>query len=495
MSEEIRQQILQRPQECYPVESVPSEESRSQNAPFPATSEQGLWKQIRKAHEKMGHPHEEQFIRILRQAGASEYVLGLAKRLRCSVCEQHKPPKPPRISAGTPSFEFNAVVGLDVFHLQGWQNGQTVHVLNMVDWGTSFQICVRVKEVTAKKIRKAFRCNWVRIFGPPHRVVTDQGREFLGAEMAERLESDGTFHEIIPAESPWQNGKTERHGGIVKMIFTKARLSLPPRDIEDFDELLQEACHAKNRFSLKGGYSPTQRVFGTQLRVPGANFGDEHDYPSIGTMSGLEAGDQVLLRSLERRKAATEAYHFLDSASRLRKAVLSGPRSTSRYEAGDLVYFWRRDADVQAFRVERTHAHWHGPAVVLGHHRSKVWVSFRGHIWMCSPEQLRHTSMEENASQSEAVTELLEASQTLSHPQTPFQDVSQEIPEPDTSARMVHRSDVTHAGPPGREETPSDMPNVSRVPMTPVGPVQNVPRGRSPGPRSQQERSFERPYV
>ena len=56
-------------------------------------------------------------------------------------------------------------------------------------------------------------------------------------------------------------------------------------------ELISECCQAKNRFSLVGGFSPAQRVFGTQIRVPGCNFGDETRPEDIGVLSALESGD------------------------------------------------------------------------------------------------------------------------------------------------------------------------------------------------------------
>eukprot|EP00971_Amphidinium_carterae_P069981 1384703-Amphidinium_carterae.1 len=56
--------------------------------PFPATSKHSLEVLIRQAHERMGHPSREQFVRILRNAGASDRVLQMARDLKCSICQQ-----------------------------------------------------------------------------------------------------------------------------------------------------------------------------------------------------------------------------------------------------------------------------------------------------------------------------------------------------------------------------------------------------------------------
>ena len=460
-------------EDAYPAQSSPLDSNKF--APFQVQDERGLIKILRQTHEKMGHPHNDQFIRVLRQAGASELVLTQARQMQCSVCQSHRTPKPQRVSALVPSYEFNAVVGMDVFHLQGLSPGQQVHVLSIVDWSTLYHICVLIREVTAAKVRRAYRRYWLRVFGAPQRVVTDQGREFVGAEMAERLETDGSHHEIVPAESPWQNGRTERHGGILKLIFTKARLTSPPRSLEEVEELMSECCSAKNRFTLVGGFSPYQRVFGTQLRLPGLNLGDELQSSDIGAMSALESGDPVLLRSFQFRKAAQEAYHYVDSSARVRRAVLSGPRPVQQYLPGDTVFFWRRDADIQAFRIEHVHAHWHGPAIVIGQHKAKIWVSFRGHLWLCSPEQIRKATHEELQASDLQRSELIEAARTLGSGTHPSES------EPATSAREVGPQDVNPGIPldPGADEV-----DVRVVPATPAVLPSASFRGRSPGPSS-----------
>ena len=152
--------------DCYPsIHQEVEREQSGESAPFPASTEGELLRLIRRAHEKMGHPHPEQFCRVLRQAHASDRVLSMAKNLKCSICQMNKPPQPPRISAVSPCIEFNVIVGLDVFHLQGIHSGEQIHVLSMIDWGTLFHVCVMIKEVTARRVRRAYRRYWLRVFG------------------------------------------------------------------------------------------------------------------------------------------------------------------------------------------------------------------------------------------------------------------------------------------------------------------------------------------
>eukprot|EP00971_Amphidinium_carterae_P343582 6483405-Amphidinium_carterae.1 len=94
--------------------------------PFPASSQHGLETMVKQAHDKMGHPHTEQFVRILRAAGATDLVLEVAKKLRCSVCESIKPPKPQRMSALTPALGFNQTVGIDLFFISGPEGAESI---------------------------------------------------------------------------------------------------------------------------------------------------------------------------------------------------------------------------------------------------------------------------------------------------------------------------------------------------------------------------------
>eukprot|EP00971_Amphidinium_carterae_P325020 6455085-Amphidinium_carterae.1 len=247
-------------QQAFPAQETPVQLlPESMTHPFPASSEMQLQNSIAKCHDKMGHPHQAQFLRILRTAGASSKVLTLAKDLRCSVCSQHGTPVPHRQSAVLPCMSFNQVVGVDLFFVLGPDGHGQVPVLSMICWGTLFQICVLLKDKTARRVRKAYRRNWLRVFGPPRKLVSDQGGEFTGAEFAERLETDGSIHELIPGDAPWQNGRTERHGGTVKLLLTKARMTCPPRSAEDLEELLCSVTQAKNMYTLVGGFSPHQR--------------------------------------------------------------------------------------------------------------------------------------------------------------------------------------------------------------------------------------------
>ena len=94
-------------------------------------------------------------------------------------------------------------------------------VLHALDHLTHFQIAVIIPNVESKTTRQAFSNFWVRTFGPPSVVMTDPGTEFL-SDFSRLVEQIGSVHHLIDVEAPWQNGRCERHGGVLKRALYKS---------------------------------------------------------------------------------------------------------------------------------------------------------------------------------------------------------------------------------------------------------------------------------
>eukprot|EP00971_Amphidinium_carterae_P335910 6472001-Amphidinium_carterae.5 len=91
-------------------------------------------------------------------------------------------------------------------------------------------------------------------------------------------------------------------------------------------------------------------------------------------------------------------------------------------------------------RHEHRHGHWHGPAIVISQMRSKLWISCRGNLWLCAPEQLRAATPEESLAHKHVSDELLEMAQELSNRGVEFQESTRRhhtLDEPSTSARPL----------------------------------------------------------
>ena len=67
--------------------------------------------------------------------------------------------------------------------------------------------------------------------------------------------------------------------------------------------LVDTTIMVKNRLANRGGYSPVQRVFGFQPRLPGTFFtSDTNDY-EVTKMD--KSGDKAVMEAMDMRKASS----------------------------------------------------------------------------------------------------------------------------------------------------------------------------------------------
>ena len=67
------------------------------------------------------------------------------------------------------------------------------------------------------QILDVFVMEWVRIFGPPRRILTDNGKEFVNSQFQEFCALFDINHltTALTAESPFSNGTIERHNAVL----------------------------------------------------------------------------------------------------------------------------------------------------------------------------------------------------------------------------------------------------------------------------------------
>ena len=73
---------------------------------------------------------------------------------------------------------------------------------------------------------------------------------------------------VTDVETPWQNSVVERHGALFKMTFEKACSLEAWTTKAEIDELIHFTLAKLNQRMRRAGFSPGQRVFGRQLRLP-----------------------------------------------------------------------------------------------------------------------------------------------------------------------------------------------------------------------------------
>ncbi|CAE7555010.1 SRR1, partial [Symbiodinium sp. CCMP2456] len=209
------------------------DEDSEEPRPFPEEPEESVSpgrrdREIRalvdKIHVNMAHLPKERMLVMLRAAGAKPEVLEYVKnRFSCETCERRQKQIPRRVAAFPKTYAFNKIVGGDVFYLP-WQ-GRSVPFLNLICHGSHWQSVTMIRPLhggppsggtpLAQEVAKVMNEAWFKPYGVPEVMLTDGGKEFAG-ECERLLEQHNIFHHVCDAESPWQNSRAERHGGIVK---------------------------------------------------------------------------------------------------------------------------------------------------------------------------------------------------------------------------------------------------------------------------------------
>ena len=231
-------------------------------------------REILKIHRGLGHPPPNDLGRALRHAGMKRHLVRWAvKELRCPVCEARVKPAAKRPGALPRCLKFNQVVGIDLVEFQ--DVGLDKILANMVCWGTGYQMACLIPDKTSLTTRNAFASSWIKHYGWPELVVTDQGPEFVGHEFSTYVGENGCLHHFIDSQSPWQQGRTERAGGSLKEDIRDVVEECAIVTDVDFEIALTQALDARNRYVDRSGFSAQQRVFGASLRLPGCLMAEE----------------------------------------------------------------------------------------------------------------------------------------------------------------------------------------------------------------------------
>ena len=440
------------------AELEPQPEHLEPGRELPLADRFSLARLVRRAHEGLGHPDRDRFLRILKYSKAKPDVLAEARRFTCSVCERHQQVRPTRRSAPPRELAFNDCVGVDVIYLPlpGGQH-KTRPALNIIDWSSKFQLMI---PLTAKKpivVREAYR-QWIRIFGPPKRIALDMGREFRQA-FATSAEEDGSFVDPAAVEAPNQRGITERHGKTFKFMLLKAMDNYNCQSTKEWEQLIDEVAMTKNRLLQNNGFSPMQRVLGFSTRIPGGLLSGDDGNRALPSRARM--GDLSVERAMRMRKAAAQAFVEADADAALRRAIETGPRPMEDYQIGEMVYFFRKGADkARKFAP----GFWCGPAkIIMVDQPSTIWVAYQSTLVKASPERIRRASAEENLTVSGWLKDLVDTKADLcTEPKQGYLDLA-DHPLPEIQERAESENEYEPSEP---IDDTSDL-TVSRRPIPP----------------------------
>eukprot|EP00435_Cladocopium_sp_Y103_P028304 s1227_g7.t1 len=396
---------------------------------------------LHRLHANTGHAPREQMLMMLKAAGAKESVLKYTQhQFHCGQCMRQKRPVTHKQVAFPRTFSFNHIIGVDFFYIS-FQD-KTHAFLNVVCQGTNFQQVgwLRNYEGGAPNSKDAwllFESLWLRPFGLPAVLISDQGSEFKGY-FERRLEQYGVLQVVCDAAAPWQNGRCERHGSWAKQRV-EDDLQSGQASIEssaELEDLMTMMVNFKNKYFHRGGYSPYQLVFGINPRLPADLLSDDHMLvPALEDLKCDPLNMDSSAAEFARSHMIREKARQLCVKSTLKDKAQLGMRKYAHKERtwtpGQWVYVWRKFSGTGGGHATR--ARWVGPGLVVQQYNHSVWVAMRSRVWKCSSDQLRPANDAESLG-----AEMLDSGELQAIPQN-------------TKSKRASAIDVGAEGPPPPE--------------------------------------------
>lgn len=206
----------------------------------------------------------------LRLARSNVFWPGMTDQIRnriqeCSVCAKFAPSQqhPPMKSHAIPVYPFQ-LVSMDIF-FQEYQEKQCKFLITVDHYSDFFELDI-VKDLTPRSVVEACKRNFAR-HGTPQLVVTDNGSNFVNAEMGTFAKEWGFRHSTSAPYHQQANGKAEAAVKISKNLIRKAREAGL-----DLWYVLQHWRNIPNSI----GSSPASRLFSRGIRcgipMPVANL-------------------------------------------------------------------------------------------------------------------------------------------------------------------------------------------------------------------------------
>ena len=328
-------------------------------------NEDNIMKKAMKLHRHFNHATKPRIKPLLENADVWSEEMSKAWTEIENTCKEckifKKPLARPRVGFSWAK-AFNDVIAMDLKDYT--YKAKKYKLLHIVDHCTRFGQCARVSSKKKEEILKVLFEVWIQVFGPPTKVLTDNGGEFLNDEFLDMCDKMGINMKMTAAEAPWSNGLVERHNAVLSDSLNKTL-----EEIEDFDLALSWTVQAKNSLYNFHGFSPFVLVFGANPKIP-SNI--DCELPALENVTTSE----ILAKNLNAMHAARQAFIKSESAEKVKRALrhnVSGAVDT-KYFSGDRVYIKRRKND-----------RWSGPGVVLGQDHQHIFVSIGGFFYRVHP--------------------------------------------------------------------------------------------------------------
>ena len=365
-------------------------------------TEEDIKKKLYLLHAATGHGSVRNMVHALQKRGASPKVMELAKKFKCSLCEEKRHVNHKQAASLEPLPPKLATVAADGGHWYHPTTGEHSQFALIIDEGSRFRVGRVLKTgkhqtMKASEFLNYFREGWIQYFGKPMTLRLDPAGAFRSHEVESFCDEQSILLDVIPGEAHWQLGTCEQaiHG--VKEIMTKLVERNPEMTAQG---ALEEATRVFNHREMVRGFSPVQHLLGQAPDETGRFVASVTGQTFEKLIENPHEGIQL---SINRMRDAEQALSEWQAKQRIGRALNSRPQKMIDYRPGDLVYFWRKQLKKQGVGKNGAFL---GPARILAMETHKddqgvprpsrsIWCVRGRRLLKCSPEQLRPASARE----------------------------------------------------------------------------------------------------
>eukprot|EP00971_Amphidinium_carterae_P023726 468002-Amphidinium_carterae.1 len=207
--------------------------------------------------------------KLLEHAGLPERVCGEVNNVvnTCRVCRKFAHPNPKPKTSSRLSTKFNETVQADLVFLSGKA------VLHVIDEATRFTQARFLEATDDTSTMSALLDIWIRPFGPPSILRSDQESGLKSDWIGTQLGRHGINRILLPERM--HASVVERHHAVLRDVYCKIRAQLESEGVvSDNNMVLAESCFAKNCLTQIAGHTPYEAVLGKAPPMMPCSFED-----------------------------------------------------------------------------------------------------------------------------------------------------------------------------------------------------------------------------
>lgn len=351
-------------------EVVPKEIRRSiliENHDNPTAGHCGIYKTFHRVSNRYYWPKMK--------ADISKYIIN------CKVCQAHKPiQRPPSgLLCGRPDIQRPwELISIDIVGPLPKSSSGFCYILSIQDYFSKFCIFQPMRQANAKSICKILEEHVFLLFGVPHNIICDNGKQFISKEFQSLAKTYNVNVQHVAFYHPQANPCERQHRTL------KAMLSCYAKDNQrTWDQYLQKvACAIRTAKNETTSASPFFVNFGREIKLNGS---DHRNIP-VNEDGAIPSSQS---KSLEFSKLFKNVRERLDKAFAKSKHNYDLRRRDVQYNVGQRV--WRKNyvqSDAPNYFTAKLAPKFVGPFIVC--ERLSPWTykltdgnNRIGGVWHC----------------------------------------------------------------------------------------------------------------